>query len=57
MLEQYDLIHESDFDTLIILDAQRFDFFKKYSKFKGKLIKAHSKAAHTYEWLEKTFPD
>lgn len=57
MLEQYELIHNTDWDTLIILDAQRHDYFKKYNRFKGRLLKARSRGPHTYPWLEKTFPD
>lgn len=57
MKEQYDLIHNTDWDTLVIADAMRYDFFKKYNKFKGRLIRARSNAAHTYQWLERTFPD
>lgn len=57
MLDQYELIHNTDWQTLIILDAARYDYFKKLNKFKGKLIKARSRAPHTYRWLEETFPD
>lgn len=57
MLNQTELIHNTDFDTLIILDACRYDFFKKCNKFKGRLLKVKSPAAHTWTWLQKTFPD
>jgi len=57
MLSQRELIHETDFQTLIILDACRFDYFKKQCKIPGKLRKVDSHSRHTYEWLEYTFPD
>ena len=57
MESQYKLIHETEWDTMVVLDACRFDLFKKYNRFKGKLIKAQSKASHTYPWLIETFPD
>lgn len=56
MIEQHDLIHKANWDTLIILDAARYDIFKKCNTFKGKLIKVHSSASHTYSWLMRTFP-
>jgi len=57
MLDQYPLIHYAEWDTLIILDALRFDYFKRYNSIRGKLRKVRSPAAHTYEWLKRTFPD
>jgi len=57
MLEQYDLIHNTDWNTLIILDACRFDYFKKCVTLGGKLSRCWSRAPHTYRWLEETFPD
>ena len=57
MLNQTKLIHDGDFDTLIILDAMRYDIFKQLNKIPGKLYKAKSPASHTWEWLNKTFPD
>lgn len=57
MLDQTDLIHNSEWATLVILDACRFDFFKKCNKFKGRLLRAESPAPHTWTWLQKTFPD
>jgi len=48
-----------DWDTLIILDACRFDIFKKVYKeyLDGKLEKRISKGSCTAEWLVKTFPN
>lgn len=57
MEDQYNLIHNTSWDTLVVLDAMRYDIFKKYNRFKGRLIKARSRAAHTYPWLWETFSD
>jgi len=56
MLKQYDLIHKWDFDSLVILDACRFDMFKRVNKFKGELIKCESPAPHTWFWMMAMFP-
>jgi hypothetical protein len=51
---------DADWDCLIILDACRYDKFKKhYKKYfkKGTLKKAISPATHTPEFLYKCFPD
>lgn len=47
-----------DWNTLIILDACRYDFFEKVYRdyIDGKLEKRISPASHTVEWLEKSFP-
>jgi len=57
MVEQYNLIHDTNWNTLIILDACRYDYFKKVNRIPGKLRKARSKAHHTWNWLQDTFPD
>jgi len=57
MLDQYNLIHETDWDTLILLDACRHDYFKRYITFAGKLQKCRSRGYHTWPWLRDTFPD
>ncbi len=56
---KYQNITLEDWDNLIILDACRFDFFKKVYKeyLDGKLEKRLSKGSCTGEWLVKTFPD
>jgi hypothetical protein len=49
---------DENWDILIILDACRYDYFKKvYKKYikKGTLKKAISPAKHTMEWLAKIF--
>ena len=50
-------VHESDWDYLIILDACRFDYFKKnYVDFlNGDLSKVRSRGSATPEWLQNTF--
>jgi len=54
---QRKLIHETDWDVLIILDACRYDFFEKtyVDYLGGKLRRVRSGARHTGEWLAKTF--
>ncbi len=58
MIKDQNIILE-DWDNLIILDACRFDFFKKVYKdyLDGKLEKRISKGSSTGEWLVKTFPN
>ena len=59
-MEQKQLIKETDWDLLFIIDACRYDYFKKYYKqhfSQGKLIKAISPAAWSYGWLDAIFPD
>lgn len=53
--EQLKLIKETDWDLLIVLDACRYDYFRKiYSDYlNGKLNKAISPATCTKEWKEK----
>jgi len=49
-------IMDEKWDYLIILDACRYDYFKKYNNIlKGDLEKKLSSASCTYEWLEKNF--
>jgi len=59
MLRQKDLIHETDWDLLIILDASRFDYFKENYKdyINGKLYKVRSEGIDTFEFLRECFPD
>jgi len=54
-MSQIDLIHNSEWDTMIVLDACRHDFFKKCNTFKGKLMNVQSIAPHTYSWATNTF--
>ena len=60
MLSQKELIHEGGWDVLLILDACRYDSFKRtYEEFlpEGELLKVRSEGSSTGEWLYKTFPD
>ena len=52
-------VMEEDWDTLIILDACRYDFFEKvYTDYllSGKLEKRISQGSGTVEWLKNNFP-
>ncbi|WP_135304738.1 hypothetical protein [Haloarcula amylovorans] len=44
-----------DWDTLVILDACRFDVFKERSKLEGDLKRRISKGSHTREFLSRNF--
>lgn len=44
-----------DWDILIILDACRYDYFKKHNFIKGKLEKKCSLGSCTIEWVYKNF--
>jgi len=59
MENQTELIERKDWDILLVLDACRFDYFKKYYQayLRGNLTKATSPAKHTTEWILKTFRD
>lgn len=46
---------DKDWDVLIVLDACRYDTFKKYNKIKGKLNSIASMGSCTKEWLKKNF--
>ena len=59
MKSQKELIEKGDWDTLILLDACRFDSFKNIYKnyfSDGNLRKVRSEGSSTGEWLYKTFP-
>lgn len=55
--DQYNLIHGTDWDILVILDACRYDYFNKtYRKFMdGNLKKTRTRGSWTFEWLENTW--
>lgn len=59
MKSQVDLINNSDWDILFIIDACRYDYFAKYHKAilgnGGNLQKAISPASWTIGWLDATF--
>lgn len=59
MESQKELIHEKDWNNLIILDACRHDYFEEvYGDYlEGDLKKVQSKGTNTSEWLNKTFRD
>ncbi len=50
-------IVDSGWDYLIVLDACRFDYFKKYSDISGELTCKISNASKTSEWLRNNFPN
>ena len=59
MYEQKKIIHEMDWDILIILDACRPDYFEKNFKnfFAGKYQRVKSSGSNTPAWIRNTFPD
>jgi len=58
-VDQKQLIHETPWDTLIILDACRFDVFSKLYEFylSGSLQKVRSLASCTRDWLRLTWTE
>jgi len=55
---QKQLIHTKKWDVLLVLDAIRFDFFKRYYEEYipgGKLIKCISRNTFTFGWIMDTF--
>jgi len=48
-------ILDEEWDNLIILDACRYDYFKKINMLPGKLKKAYSLGTHTNEWVMRNF--
>ena len=55
MEQQKELIHNTKWDLLIILDACRYDYFKEECKIKGKLKKVISSGKCTTYWLLNTW--
>jgi len=58
MTEQKELVLNTDWDILIVIDACRYDYFKKYYKEifnNGKLEKVTSPAVWTFGWLVEIF--
>lgn len=57
--EQTKLIRDTEWDVMFVIDACRFDYFKKYHKLvfgeSGTLKKALSPASWTYAWLIEMF--
>ena len=56
MQRQKDLIHSTNWDILIVLDACRYDYFKEINWIKGKLSCVRSPAPHTFFWFKATWP-
>jgi len=54
--EQFCVLDE-EWDTLIILDACRYDTFQKENYLEGELDHRFSRASRTYEWLKRTFTE
>jgi len=54
---QKELIHNSNWDILIVLDACRYDYFKRIvgRYLEGELKKVISSGSHTIPWLKNTF--
>jgi len=50
------IIHKLKWKYLIILDACRYDYFKKHWVY-NKVYKVNSPASSTLEWLKTVFPD
>ncbi|WP_148290927.1 alkaline phosphatase family protein [Halorhabdus tiamatea] len=50
-------IMQKDWDNLIILDACRYDIFKKHNIFSGELSRVVSPGGHSKEFYEKGFPN
>ena len=50
-------VTDEEWDTLILLDACRYDTFKEENFLKGSLDSRYSKASRTYEWLSRTFTE
>jgi len=61
MKNQEDLLWKFDWDTLVVLDACRYDYFNDlyldHVTKKGVLSKVRSPASQTYPWLHHMFPD
>lgn len=50
-------IHTEDWNILIILDAMRYDFFKRYNTLEGTLEEVSSGATCTTDWLHFNFTE
>jgi len=58
MTKQTTLVHNLDWDILIVIDACRYDYFAKYYREvfdNGKLIKVKSPSKWTFGWICDTF--
>lgn len=50
-------IHEREWQTLILLDACRYDYFKDVNHLEGSLTKVNTGVKSTPEWYEKNFEE
>lgn len=50
-----DYVMEQDWDNLIILDACRYDLFKRVNPIEGQLHRFHSRGSHTGEFVQQNF--
>jgi hypothetical protein len=48
-------VMEEDWDNLVILDACRYDYFKKQNNIEGELVKKISKGSNSGEFMERNF--
>jgi hypothetical protein len=46
---------ERDWDTLVVLDACRYDIFADHHTLEGSLEPLYSIVSNTFEWLQKSF--
>jgi len=49
-------IHKWSWDILIVLDACRYDYYEKFTPFKGELLKLEVESSDTQTWLTMNFP-
>jgi len=54
-ITQKELIEKKEWNTLIILDSCRYDYFKIYNTIPGKLSKVYSLGHNTITWFRNTF--
>ena len=50
-------IFDEDWDTLVVLDACRYDLFKQVNPLEGQLHRFHSRGCHTGEFVQQNFLD
>lgn len=59
MISQTELIHNTEWDILLVLDAVRYDYFKEHCPLglKGELQCCESPTTFTLGWIKETFGD
>jgi len=55
MIKQKDLIYNTDWDLLIVIDDCRFDYFKEVNWLRGTLQPVWSEGSSTAVWFSRTF--